>query len=198
VYPTPVIGMLGLIEDVKHITTSHFKNEGEVIAVIGKKPKGYDGLGGSEYLKIVHNKIAGDAPDIDPEYEKKLHSALLQMIRYGLINSAHDISEGGIAAALAECCVMNRKKAIGCDVELSFHGRKDFGLFNEAQSRIIISLDNKNEKKCKEICSANNIEFSDIGITGGESLKINNVIHTELDIIKQYYFNAIKRIMDEG
>jgi phosphoribosylformylglycinamidine synthase subunit PurL len=196
VYPTPVIGMLGLIEDVKHITTSRFKNEGDLIAVIGKKPEPNDGIGGSEYLKIVHNKIAGDAPEIDPGYEKKLHLALLGMIRNGLINSAHDISEGGIAVALVECCVMDRKHSIGCKIDFSYNGRKDFELFNESQSRVIISFDKKDKTKCEDICRKHDIGFIKLGVTGGTSIIIDEMIDTDLENVKDSYFNSIRRIMD--
>jgi phosphoribosylformylglycinamidine synthase len=198
VYPTPVIGMLGLIEDVKHVTTSYFKNEGDLIAVIGRNPIAFDGLGGSEYFKVIHRKIAGDAPEIEPEYEKRLQSVLLKMIKNGLIKSAHDISEGGIAVALAECCVMNRKNPIGCEVNLSVNGRKDFELFNESQSRIIISLDKRNEEKCKDFCKEENINFIFLGITGGTSLHIDKLLNTELEKINNAYFNSIRRIMETG
>ena len=197
-YPTPVIGMLGLIEDVKHVTTSYFKNEGDLIAVIGRNPIAFDGLGGSEYFKVIHRKIAGDAPEIEPEYEKRLQSVLLKMIKNGLIKSAHDISEGGIAVALAECCVMNRKNPIGCEVNLSVNGRKDFELFNESQSRIIISLDKRNEEKCKDFCKEENINFIFLGITGGTSLHIDKLLNTELEKINNAYFNSIRRIMETG
>jgi phosphoribosylformylglycinamidine synthase len=168
------------------------------LAVIGRNPIAFDGLGGSEYLKVIHNKIAGDAPEIEPEYEKRLHSVLLKMIKSGLIKSAHDISEGGIAVALAECCVMNRKNPIGCEVNLSVNGRNDFELFNESQSRIIISLDKKNKEKCKNFCREDNIDFISLGITGGTTLYIYEMLNTDLEKINNAYFNSIIRIMETG
>lgn len=126
VYPTPVIGMMGLIEDIGFITTSYFKNESDIVALIGKVPSPYDGIGGSEYLKMFHGKVLGDAPDIDINYEKELQQTLLLLIRKKLINSAHDISDGGLAVALAECCVMNRKRSIGCKINIPFPNRPDY------------------------------------------------------------------------
>ena len=129
VYPTPVIGMMGIIEDIEHVTTSYFKDEGDLIAVLGQDPIGVDGIGGSEYLKLIHDKVTGEAPDINPEYEKNLQQTLLDLIRKGFIKSAHDVSDGGFAVALAECCVMNRKNHTGCEVNFKYNGRKDFDLF---------------------------------------------------------------------
>lgn len=194
VYPTPVIGMMGLIEDIKHVTTSYFKDEGDLIAIIGKEHKGIDGLGGSEYLKLIHNKVEGDAPDIDAEYEKKLQHTLLDLIRKGFIKSAHDVSDGGLAVALAECCIMNRKKFIGCDVNIKFTGRKDFELFNESQSRIIVSFNEKSLNEIEKICNAGGIGLSVLGKVGGISLKINNDL--DLEQLGDSYYNSIKKIME--
>lgn len=202
VYPTPVIGMMGIIEDIKYITTSYFKDEGDVIAVIGTPlnspitKDGIDGIGGSEYLKVIFGKVAGDAPDIDPEYEKLLQKTLLDLIRKGLVESAHDISDGGFAVALAECCVMNRKNFIGCEVNFDHDGRKDFALFNEAQSRIIISFNKNLSVEIEKICKKNNINLSIIGKIGGESIKINKDINLNLEKVGNAYYNSIKSIME--
>lgn len=196
VYPTPVIGMMGIIEDIKYVTTSYFRDEGDLIAVIGKNPKGFDGIGGSEYLKLIHDKVAGDAPDIEPEFEKKLQLTLLVLIRKGLVKSAHDISEGGFAVALTECCVMGRKEQIGCEVNFEYTGRKDFDLFSEAQSRIIISFTEGSAKEIAKICKENNIGINIIGKAGGKSVKINNDINLSLEIAGDCYYNSIKKIME--
>jgi len=196
VYPTPVIGMIGIIEDIKHVTTSYFKDDGDIIAVIGKDLKGVDGIGGSEYLKLIHNRVAGDAPDIEPDFEKKLQETLLNLIRKGFIKSAHDVSDGGFAAALAECCIINKKNNIGCEVNFEYSGRKDFELFSEAQSRVIISFKENSLKKIEKICNENNIGISIIGKAGGKSLKINKDINLNLEILSDYYYNSIKQIME--
>jgi phosphoribosylformylglycinamidine synthase subunit PurL len=197
VYPTPVIGMMGIIDDINHVTTSYFKNENDIIAVIGKKTNGADGIGGSEYLKLVYGKVAGDAPDIDPEYEKLLQKTLLGLIRKGLILSAHDIADGGFAVAIAECCVINRKHFTGCDVKFDYAGRKDFSLFNESQSRIIISFNNKSLNDIENTCKAIGIEINVIGKVGGKSVRINEDINLNLEKVSDSYYNSIKKIMED-
>lgn len=195
VYPTPVIGMLGLIEDMKFVTTSCFKKPGDIIAVIGKSSYP-DGLGGSEYLSRIHNMVAGDAPDININIEKKTIEILLQMIHKGFINSAHDVSEGGLAIALAECCIVNRKKLLGCEINYDMQGRLDYSLFNEAQNRIIISISKENLKNCKNICSESGVEFIELGEVKENGFSINKKINLDVETIYDKYYNSIKKIME--
>jgi phosphoribosylformylglycinamidine synthase len=196
VYPTPTIGMVGLVEDVNNITTSYFKNEGDVIAVIGKQSSVNDGLGGSEYLKLIHGKVCGDAPEVDPNYEKKLIDLLTEFSLKNLINSAHDISEGGLAVALAECCIMNRNNVLGCSVNFDFNYRTDLELFNESQSRVIISFNKSNAEIIISLCKKSGVSFTLAGITGGDSCKINNAIDIKLNVIFDAYYSTIAKIMD--
>lgn len=198
VYPTPTIGMVGLIEDTDFVMTSHFKNDGDLIAVIGKAGnKKYDGIGGSEYLKKIHGKVCGDAPDIDPSFELKLYNALLDLINKRLVNSAHDISDGGFAVSVAECCIMDRNNTIGCKINLSLKSRADFAIFNESQSRIIVSLNEINADKCKNICSTYGINLEFIGTTGGNNFIINEIINLDKELISEAYYTSIKRIMED-
>ena len=201
VYPTPVIGVIGIIDNIEHITTSYFKNEGDLIAVIGTpltwRKQSFDGIGGSEYLKLIHNKVAGDAPDIDPEFEKSLQKTLLDLIRNGNIKSAHDIADGGFVVAIAECCVMNTKNFIGCEVNFEYNGRKDFALFNEAQSRIIISFDKKSSADIEKTCLKNGININIIGKVGGKSLNLNKDINLNLEKVSDFYYYSIKNIMED-
>ncbi|WP_337865081.1 phosphoribosylformylglycinamidine synthase subunit PurL [Ignavibacterium sp.] len=190
VYPTPTIGMVGLVEDLNHITTSYFKDEGDVIYLLGEDK---EELGGSEYLKVVHNIVAGDCPSIDLDREKKLQDTLLNLIRKGLIKSAHDISEGGIAAALAECCIINQEKQIGCEVEIPIKSRKDFSIFSESQSRILISVSKEKISELENKISR--IPFVKLGTVGGSSLKIKNLFEVSLDELSEIYYNTIPGIM---
>lgn len=194
VYPTPTIGMVGLIEDVDYVTTSYFKNSGDVIAVIGNIDS-ENGIGGSEYLKLIHNKVTGDAPDINAEEEKKLISAILRLTREKLVNSAHDISDGGLAVAVAESCLINRTLPIGCTVNVINKPRKDFALFNESQTRIIISYERKNEEKIKSVCEKYGLGFENIGEVGGKTIKIDD-INIPLENAKDAYYNSISKIME--
>lgn len=192
VYPTPTIGMVGLVEDLNHITTSYFKDEGDIIYLLGEDK---EELGGSEYLKIIHNIVSGDCPEIDLDKEKKLQESILSLIRNGLIKSAHDISEGGIVSALAECCIINQEKQIGCEVEIPIKSRVDFTLFSESQSRIIVSISNSNQKDFELKLSEAEIPFYKLGFVIGKSMIIKNVFEISLEELSDIYFNTIPRIM---
>jgi phosphoribosylformylglycinamidine synthase subunit PurL len=193
VYPTPTIGMLGLIEDQKNIMTSFFKNEGDVILLIGKNEIH---AGGSEYLNSIHNLVKGDAPDIDPEFENKLNDLILTLIEKGFVNSVHDVSDGGLAVALVECCIMNKENVLGCKIDVSYIDRKDFYLFGESQSRYIVSAGKNNLDMIKNISSKNGIEITEIGITTKENFIINNEIELSLDKLLDAYYNSLHKIME--
>ncbi len=192
VYPTPVIGMVGLIEDLSHITTSYFKDEGDIIYLLGEDK---EELGGSEYLKVIHNKVAGESPAINLDEEKKLQDTLLNLIRKGWIKSAHDITEGGIAAALAECCIINKEKQLGCEIEMPIKSRKDFSLFSESQSRIIISVSKENSSEIESDLKKNNINFFKLGKAGGAMMSLKNLFDIDLTDLSHIYYNTIPGIM---
>jgi phosphoribosylformylglycinamidine synthase len=135
IYPTPTIGMVGLIEDVAHVTRSRFAAEGDEIVLLGGNT---DELGGSEYLKVIHGLVTGDAPAIDLAVEAALQHSLLEAIRAGLVRSAHDCAEGGLAVALAESA-MGSGQALGVDVVLDDELPDAALLFGEAQSRVVVS-----------------------------------------------------------
>ncbi len=193
VYPTPTIGMVGLIEGLDKITTSYFKNEDDLIYLLGED---FEEMGGSEYLKIIHNKVAGDSPIINLDVEKKLHDSLLGLIEKKLINSAHDISEGGIICALAECCIINDENPIGAEVNIPVRSREDFSLFSESQSRVIVSIDSKNKKEFEDYLKEQKQKFEFLGKTGGKSLSVNKKINISLDKLIDLYYKAIPRIMN--
>jgi phosphoribosylformylglycinamidine synthase len=192
VYPTPTIGMLGLVEDLSHITTSFFKNEGDLIYVLGEDK---EELGGSEYLKVIHKKVEGNSPQIDLPTEKKLQDTVLELIRMKLIKSAHDISEGGIVCALAECCIINEEKKLGAEVCIPIKSRKDFSYFSETQSRIIVSVSKNKKEEFENILHAAMHPCILSGMVGGSSLKINNDINVTVENLADLYYNTIPRIM---
>src|SRR5213596_1380214 len=155
--PTPTIGMVGLIDKEEHITTEWFKNAGDEIILVGKVG---DELGGSRFLKVCHGKRIGPPPHVDLAREIDIQNAVRDLIRAGLVRSAHDCSEGGLAVALAESC-FNPTGLCGADVDLG--GVEAAGpaasseylagdtpaatLFNESQSRIVISVTPENLEK---------------------------------------------------
>ncbi|MGB9696765.1 MAG: phosphoribosylformylglycinamidine synthase subunit PurL [Ignavibacteria bacterium] len=194
IYPTPVIGMIGLIEDVSKIVTSTFKNIGDYIYVIGTNK--FE-IGGSEYLRRIHNLCTGDAPEIEPQTELKIINFLLQLIEKHLINSAHDISDGGLVVALAESCIIDEKNPLGCKIRFDTYKRKDFDYFGESQSRIIISLKPENEPEVIKIAESENIPIKKIGTVTDRNFLVNNDINIDIATLVQTYHYSLSRIMDE-
>jgi len=138
VYPTPVIGMVGLIDSLTHITRAHFQNEGDSIVLLGVPTAE---LGGSEYLARIHATVAGPPPACNHESERALIDALIEAIQSGVVRSAHDCADGGLAVALAECCIMDRETQFGATVDLTHWKELTTRalLFGEAQGRVIVS-----------------------------------------------------------
>jgi phosphoribosylformylglycinamidine synthase len=138
VYPTPVIGMVGLVDSLAHITRSAFSTPGDEIVLLGDNT---DEIGGSEYLARIHGEVAGHPPRCDLDAERALTSALLDAIRRGAVRSAHDCADGGLAVALAECVMMDRAHATSATVDLSAWAGLPLRalLFGEAQGRVIVS-----------------------------------------------------------
>ncbi|MCX7874659.1 MAG: phosphoribosylformylglycinamidine synthase subunit PurL [Melioribacteraceae bacterium] len=194
VYPTPTIGMVGLIENLENIMTANFKNEDDLIYVLGED---HEEIGGSEYLKVIHNLVKGNCPKIDLHIEKELHHLILNLIEQKLISSAHDISEGGILCALAECCIIDDENPIGANVHIPIKTREDFSFFSESQSRVIVSVKEENKEKFEEITSKFNIPFYLLGKTGGKILNINEQYQFSLNHLIDLYYNSIPNRMNE-
>jgi phosphoribosylformylglycinamidine synthase II len=138
VYPTPVIGMVGLIDDLSHITRATFQRDSAAILLLGDLG---GELGGSEYLATIHDTVIGAPPRCDVEREKGLIDVLLEAIRSGAISSAHDCSDGGLAVALAECCIANPEHVSGAEIDLSSYSDLSNRaiLFGESQGRVVVS-----------------------------------------------------------
>lgn len=192
VYPTTVIGMLGLIESVDQICTSGFKDEGDVIILLGRT-EGH--VGGSEYLKVRHQLVAGEVPPIDLEYEKRVQAVCLKLIRKGFVKSAHDVSDGGLAICLAECC-MAIKRPIGAMVELPEDHRPDFLLFGEDQSRIVVSVDLRFQKRVLEAAFQHRIHARIIGRVGGTDLRINHAVNLSVAEMETVYNGALENCIE--
>ena len=193
VYPTPTIGMVGLIEDLKYITTSDFKDNNDLIYILGED---YEELGGCEYLKAIHKKVTGESPKLDLQREKKLQDAVLSLIKKGLIKSAHDVSEGGIVCALAECCIINDEKQIGAEVNIPVKTREDFSFFSESQSRIIVSVSKENQSTFEKFLNNKKQSYYLIGKTGGENFVVNDKISIKIAGLSDVYFNTIPGFMN--
>ncbi|WP_449538649.1 phosphoribosylformylglycinamidine synthase subunit PurL [Ferdinandcohnia sp. Marseille-Q9671] len=148
IYPTPVIGMVGLIEDVAHITTQNFKEAGDLIYVIGEAKEEF---GGSELQKLIHGEIFGRAPELDLEVERRRQQQVLTAIRAGLVSSAHDVAEGGLSVALAESTF----GANGVGAKVQIQGDVVAELFSETQSRFVVSIKKEHKEKFEQLVRAN-------------------------------------------
>lgn len=147
VYPTPVVGMVGLVEDLEHITTQVFKTEGDLIYLVGETK---DEFGGSELQKLTYGRIFGKAPEIDLDIEAKVQKQVLAAIRAGVVASAHDIAEGGLAVALAES--LFGTKGLGAKVKVE--GNITSALFSESQSRFIVSVKKEHQEQFEQLVDA--------------------------------------------
>lgn len=179
--PTPTVGMVGLIDHPSHITTQWFKAAGDaVILVAPTKSSKNPNFGASRFLKVCHGRKEGPVPEIDLSAEIAVQNAVRELIRSGLVKSAHDCSEGGIAVALAECC-FNPGGLLGASVNCG--GRHVGGagetpatpvevLFNEAQSRIIVSVSTDDSERALRLLTAQGVEAIRIGTVGETKLSI--------------------------
>lgn len=147
IYPTPVVGMVGLVEDIRHITTQAFQQAGDLIYVIGEAKQEF---GGSELQKLLEGRIFGKAPAIDLATEAKRQRELLAAIQAGVVASAHDIAEGGFAVALAECVM----SADGLGAKVTMDGDMTAQLFSETQSRFIVSVKKEDREKFEQLVEA--------------------------------------------
>ena len=207
--PTPTVAMVGLIEDPAHITTQWFKNEGDAILLVGAPVDAKDahqGLGGSAYLKLRHGLKKGLPPRCDLALEKRIHDALRGWIAQGVVQSAHDCSEGGLAVALTECCISGETARhtpflLGADIKLKnrSHARLDALLFGETQGRIVISVPSVFVGKVVGQAELLGIHTEKIGTVGGQGLSIEasgKRYEWNLADLHDRWFNAIDRIME--
>ncbi|MFS8087296.1 MAG: phosphoribosylformylglycinamidine synthase subunit PurL, partial [Acidobacteriota bacterium] len=168
VYPTSVVGMVGLLSDVRHATRSTFANEGEAIVLFGVCS---NELGGTEYLARIHGVVAGAPPACDLPSERAAIDALLECIHADHVSSAHDCSDGGLAVALAECCIADRNHLLGADVKLEPPPGVSTraGLFGEAQGRYVISTSNLDA--VLSIARSHGVPANSIGSVNVEALQ---------------------------
>jgi phosphoribosylformylglycinamidine synthase len=178
IYPTPTIGMVGLIDDVAMHCTQWWKDEGDVIIMLGKN---YQDLGGTEYLKTIHGRVAGMPSLLDFEREKSAQNACRTGIRRGFVKSAHDVSDGGLAVALAECSMTRPAGMIGATVKMDYTIRPDSFLFGESASRILVSVAPKDADKMLTIARELGAPAFVIGTVGGRLLAINELVSVGLD-----------------
>ncbi|MHB8925812.1 MAG: phosphoribosylformylglycinamidine synthase subunit PurL, partial [Coriobacteriia bacterium] len=189
IYPTPTVGLVGLIDDVSKHCTMSFKNEGDVVVLIGET--GAD-LGGSEYLKFIHDVVAGRPPALDLDLEQAVQQTVIEAIAAGILSSAHDCSEGGIAITLAESCIAG---GIGADIHLDTELPLAIELFSETQSRIVVSVPEDRTEALVELCLAHEVPYSVIGTVGGDGLEIEGMVSLSLDELRNAWEPTLERLV---
>ncbi len=197
VYPTPVIGMVGLIDDVSHITRATFQHDGDSILLLGDM-RGE--LGASEYLATIHGAVLGPPPRCDVDREKIVIDVLLEAIRSSAVSSAHDCSDGGLAVALAESCIANTESQRGADIDLS--SWTDLPnraiLFGESQGRIVVS--SSAPERVRAIAAAAGVPCAEIGRVQRSSDALNiklpkGSLRITLARMRRAYHDSIPTIM---
>ena len=195
--PTPTIGMVGLIDDEKHITTQWFKEAGDLIILVGEIG---NELGGSRFVKVCHGRKIGPPPHVDLPREIKVQNGVRDLIREGLVKSAHDCSEGGLAVALAECC-FDPDRLLGAEIILNAGDtHATTMLFNESQSRIIISVATENAEKTISMLRERGVPFHQLGEVGGDELHIRinqETFRWQIADLYDDWWNAIRRAVEE-
>ena len=204
IYPTPILGMVGLIEPVHLSTTQWFKDTGDQIILLGETR---EDLGGSEYLKLVHYREQGTPPWLDLEREKALQDCLLRLIRQELVKSAHDCSEGGLAVTLAECCISRPSQPIGATIQLQQQRlRLDALLFGESPSRVVLTVAPDHMEEVLQAAREGGIAASCVGQVEGDSftLSVRSETNSEschiavsLDTLADAWGHSLERILQD-
>ena len=191
IYPTPICGMVGLNEDISQRCDMGFVGEGDQVFLLGS---GFDGvgLGGSEYLELVHGLVKG-RPHIDLDMEKRVQSCCLKAIRQGIISSAHDCSDGGLAITLAECCLRGGRGFKG--EGWRFKGRLDATLFGEVQSRIVVSVKSEKVQLLEKIANISRVPVTRLGVVGGRRFTILNCIDLSLEQTESVWRGSLEKIL---
>jgi phosphoribosylformylglycinamidine synthase len=189
--PTPVLGVVGIINDLNPLLSPGFKEAGHTIVLLGENR---EELGASVYMKQIHSKKCGPAPDINLDQEKQVQALCLDAASRGLLRSAHDLSEGGLAQCLAESCLLGENR-IGCQIKVDQNIRTDALLFGETQSRILVSVKDKDVEALSSLAQKAQVSFCNIGITGGPNISIQHsgkkIIDVPVDTVYSLWKNSI-------
>lgn len=190
IHPTPTVAMVGLLSSVARHVTPWFKSPGDLVVLLGRTR---EELGGSEYLKVIHGLVKGTPPWIDLKLERAVQQCCLKAIEKGIIRSAHDVSDGGLAVTLAECCISGPEKGLGARIELREMMRADALLFGESQSRIVVSVKESALNRLKDIATKEGVPMQVIGEVGGSRLAIQPFVQLPVDEIMSIWSRGLER-----
>jgi len=194
IFPTPVIGMLGIVEDVdEHRMTPEFKNNGDVIYYLGADR---NGLGGTEYLRVIHGLTTGDAPELDLDVEVNLQNTLLSLIQKGTVNAAHDISDGGLATSLAEMAIASGRGATVSVKTIKKNNSDHEVLFSEAQSGVIVTVSEDHVMELEKACDDASLSYYMIGVVEGNELFVDDLIQVSVSNLAADYESALPNAME--
>jgi phosphoribosylformylglycinamidine synthase len=194
IWPTPVLGIVGVMKTAPTITIP-FKNEARTVMLVGGEGS-CDAVrfGGTQYAKVVLNQMWGLPPALDMDYEKRVQAAIREMVDAGVVESSHDVGEGGLAVALAECCA----QGIGAHIELSTQLRPEFALFHEGPSRIIVST--ADTQAVENIARKYNVECARAGVTMKARLRIDygsaTWVDSPVDQLREVWAGAFKGLLE--
>jgi phosphoribosylformylglycinamidine synthase len=192
IFPTPVIGMIGEIKDIKKIVNLKFKDCGDVVYLIGKTDINVDKIGGSFYLKVLEGFVGGEIDFVNPMYERYLQNFILDLIEKGISKSVHDVSKGGLLTALAVSCILSNRGFKGI-LDASIEG-----LFGENQGRFIVSVRSKDSRTFEDMAKSSNINFKKLGEikSSDDGIDIGSA-YFDLKELKSIYFDSISKSVEE-
>ncbi|MEO7002650.1 MAG: phosphoribosylformylglycinamidine synthase subunit PurL [Ktedonobacterales bacterium] len=199
IYPTPVIGMLGLL-DGREPTPSAFRHEGDRVALLGDWSADVSDLGGSTYLAEIHTTVAGRPPRLDLDRERAMQQAVIEASAMGLIASAHDCSDGGLAVALAECCMWSGLGLQGEATALPDGAEGDplatlAALYGEAPSRIVVSLAPDSWEALAQLAARHNTPITRLGTVGGDRLQLAGALDVDVAELRDLWRNGLSRAL---
>ncbi|MEO6851526.1 MAG: phosphoribosylformylglycinamidine synthase subunit PurL [Mucilaginibacter sp.] len=191
VFPTPTIGMLGVLDDTSTLMTSDFKQPGDLVYLIGES---VNDIASSQYLASYHKVLAAPAPYFDLDKEYDMHQVIKQLIKHHVVQSAHDVSDGGLFIALTESAMPN---GFGFEIASDNDIRKDAFLFGEAQGRVVVSVSPEEQERFIELMATSEVDFSLLGSVSDGYLHIDEESFGHITDIKLVYDNVLHVILGE-
>ena len=182
IYPTPVVGMVGVLDDYSKRLGAGLRQDGDFVLLIGSS---HNDLGGTEYLKVEHGYVAGRPPALDLTREQAVNRLILAAAQSGYLHSAHDIAEGGMLVALAECCLLGRLGVRCPAVRPEPPLRLDAAFFGESPSRYIVSVPSRAMPEIQSLARRHHVELSLLGLAGGEVLEFEGQLKLSLEEMRQ-------------
>jgi phosphoribosylformylglycinamidine synthase II len=191
VFPTPTIGMLGVMDNMDNLMTSDFKQPGDYVYLIGES---VNDIAASQYLASWHKIPASPAPYFDLDKEYAMHQVIKQLIKHKIVQSAHDVADGGLYVTLVESALPN---GLGFDIETDSGVRKDAFLFGEAQGRVVVSVSPDDQERFIELMATSEVEFSLLGTVNNGFLNVDEELFGHITDLKMVYDNVLHNILGE-